>query len=104
LLWQENGCCDKRSSSGEWLTAVCALWKKYETSTMAVRLRHSAVWNMAEVTLTVHHLNTAFWKQWMQTQGNSLRFWNKKCIKWVKKLFHREICDFLGRKFSCAGM
>jgi hypothetical protein len=56
-------CCDKRPSSGEWLTAVSALWKEYDTSTTAMRLRHAAVWNVAEVTLTVHHLNTAFWEQ-----------------------------------------
>jgi hypothetical protein len=24
---------------------------------------------------------------WMETQGSSLRFWNRKCIKWAKKLF-----------------
>jgi hypothetical protein len=40
----------------------------------------------------------------METWGNSLRFWNRKCIKRVKKLFRRGICYFLGGKFSYAGM
>jgi hypothetical protein len=65
-FWPPNtvfGCRDKRLSSGEWLTAVSASWKKYDTSATAVRLRHSAVWNMEEVTLTARHLNAAFWKQ-----------------------------------------
>jgi hypothetical protein len=97
-------CRDKRSSGGEWLTAVSASWKKYDPSAMAVRLRHSAVWNVAEVTLAVGHLNAVFWNQRMETRGNSLRFWNRKCIKRAKKLFCHEICYFLGRKFSYAGM
>jgi hypothetical protein len=62
-LIQFFGCRDKRSSSGEWLTAVSALGKKYETSVTAVRSRHSAVWYVAEMTLTARHLNAAFWKQ-----------------------------------------
>jgi hypothetical protein len=40
----------------------------------------------------------------METQGNSLRFWNRKCIKWVKKLFCHQICYFLEGKFPYAGM
>jgi hypothetical protein len=40
----------------------------------------------------------------METLGNSLRFWNRKCIKRVKKLFHHEICYFLGGKFFYAGI
>jgi hypothetical protein len=55
LSWQE--------SSGERLTVVSASWNKYDTYMTAMRLRHSAVWNMAEVTLTARHLNAAFWKQ-----------------------------------------
>jgi hypothetical protein len=105
------GCCDKRPSSGEWLIADSASLKKYDTPATAMRLRHSAVWNVAEMTLkinlyelTAHHLNAAFWKQRMETQGNSLRFWNTKCIKQVKELFRSEICYFLGGKISYAGM
>jgi hypothetical protein len=40
----------------------------------------------------------------METWGNSLRFWNRKFIKWAKKLFRHQICYFLGGKFSYAGM
>jgi hypothetical protein len=40
----------------------------------------------------------------METWGSSLKFWNRKFIKWVKKMFCRQICYFLGRKFSYAGM
>jgi hypothetical protein len=39
----------------------------------------------------------------METWGNSLRFWNRKCIKRVKWWFRREICYFVGGKFSYAG-
>jgi hypothetical protein len=95
-------CRDKRPSSGEWLTAVSASLKKYDTSMTAVRLHHSDVWNVVEVTLPFECC--IFETERMETWGNSLRFWNRKCIKWVKKLFCQEICYFLGRKFSCAGM
>jgi hypothetical protein len=37
------GCCGKRPSSGGDSSAVSALWKKYDTSAMAMGLRHSAV-------------------------------------------------------------
>jgi hypothetical protein len=63
------GCCDKKPSSVEWLTAVSASWKKYNTPAMAVRLRYTALWNVAEMTLKINpyeltacHLNTTFWK------------------------------------------
>jgi hypothetical protein len=68
-----------------------------------MRLRHSAVWNMAEVTLTTPFEHWVFETERMETQGNSLQFWNRKHIKRVKKLFRREIC-YLGRKFSYVGM
>jgi hypothetical protein len=101
--------CHERLSSGDWLTAVSALRKKYDTPASAVRLRHSAVWNMAEMTLRINLYelimpfeHCVLETEWMETQGNSLRFWNRKCIKWVKKLFHCQICYFLGRKFPDA--
>jgi hypothetical protein len=53
---------DKRPSSEECLTAVSASWKKYDNPTTAMRLHHSAVRNIVEMTLT-SHLNAVFWKQ-----------------------------------------
>jgi hypothetical protein len=63
------GCHDKRPSSGEWLTTVSASWNKYDTPASDVSLRHSAVWNVVEMTLkinlyelTARRLNAVFWK------------------------------------------
>jgi hypothetical protein len=93
------------------LTTVCALRKKYDTPASAVRLHHSTLWNMGEMTLEINLCEvTAPFEcciletEWMETWGNSLRFRNRKCIKCVKKFFHHQICYFLGRKFSYAGM
>jgi hypothetical protein len=97
-------------SSGEWLTAVSASQKKYDSPTSAMRLRHSDVWNLTEMTLEInlYELTTPYEccileTEWMETQGNSLRFWNRKCINWEKQLFCRQICYFLGREFPYAG-
>jgi hypothetical protein len=46
--------CSERLSSGNWLPEVSALQKKYNTPTVAVRLCHSAVWNVAEMTLEIN--------------------------------------------------
>jgi hypothetical protein len=93
------------------LTAVSVLQNKYDTPPLAMKLRHSAVWNEAEMTLEInlYELTAPFEHcvletEQMETQGNSFRFWNRKCIKWVKKLFHCQMCYFLGGKFSYAGM
>jgi hypothetical protein len=40
----------------------------------------------------------------METWGSSLRVWNRKYIKWAKKLFRCHICYFLGGKCPYAGM
>jgi hypothetical protein len=87
------------------------LRKKYDTTVSAMRLHHSAAWNLAEMTLEInlYELNMPFQccvleTEQMATQGNSLTFWNRKCIKWVKKLFRCQICYFLGGKFPSAGM
>jgi hypothetical protein len=95
----------------DWLTAACALWKKYNVALLAMRLRHSAVWNVAEMTLEInlYKLTTPFElcvleMEQVETRGNSLRFWNRKCIKWVKRLFRSQICYFLSRKFPYAGV
>jgi hypothetical protein len=44
------------------LTAVSASWKKYDTPKSAVRLRHSAMWNVSEMTLqsNLYELTTLF--------------------------------------------
>jgi hypothetical protein len=39
----------------------------------------------------------------METQGNCFRFCNRKCIKWVKKVFHCQSCYLLGSKFYLCG-
>jgi hypothetical protein len=103
--------CHERPSSGDWLTAVSASRKKYDTPTSAVRSHHSAVWNVAEITLeinlyelTVPSECCASETESMETRRNSLRFWNRKCNKWVKKLFYSQICYFLGGKFPYAGL
>jgi hypothetical protein len=103
--------CHERLSSGYWLTEVSALQKKYDMPMATMRLCHSAVQNVAEMTLEINlcQLTTPFEHcvlemEQMETQGNSLRFWNRKCIKWVKKLFHPQICNFFGGKFSYTGM
>jgi hypothetical protein len=100
LSWQ-------RLSSGEWPTTISASWKKYKPPS-AVRLCHSAVSNLAEMTLKInlHELTMPFEfcvleTEWMETRGNSLRFWCRKCTKWAKKLFCHQIFYFLGGKFSC---
>jgi hypothetical protein len=94
----------------DWLTAVSASRKKYGTLTSAVRLRDSGMWNVAEMSLesNLYELTAPFEcsileTEPIETRGNSLRFWNRKCIKWVKKLLRRKICYFLGRKFPYAG-
>jgi hypothetical protein len=103
--------CRERLSSGDRLTAVSVSQKKYDTPASAVRFCHSTVWNVGELTLEInlYELTTPFEccvleTERMETWGNSLRFWNRKSIKWVKKLFCHEICYFLGRKFSYAGI
>jgi hypothetical protein len=62
-LIQFFGCREKRPSNEESLTAVSASWNKYDNPATAVRLRHSAVGNVTEMTLTAHHLHAVFWKQ-----------------------------------------
>jgi hypothetical protein len=70
LSWQ-------RVSSGEWLTAVSASRKKYDTPTLAVWLRHSAVWNWAKMTLEIKlcELTAPFEHCFVnETNGNSGKF------------------------------
>jgi hypothetical protein len=99
------GCCNKTPKSGEWLTAVSVSWKKYNNPVTAVRLCHSAVYNVVEMTLTRAPFECCILlTEWMETWENSLRFWNRKCINWVKILLRREICYFLSGKSSYAGM
>jgi hypothetical protein len=85
---------------GDWLGAVSASQKKYDTPMSAIRLYHSAVWNVAEMTLEInlYELIVPFEHciletEWMENQRNCWRFWNKKCIIWVKELLllRREI-------------
>jgi hypothetical protein len=100
------GCRDRDQAVGsDWLQSL-----HYGRST-TVRLRHSAVWNMAEMTLEINlYEQTAPFErcvmetEQLETQGNSLRFWNRKYIKWAKKLFCLQICCFLGGKFPYVGM
>jgi hypothetical protein len=87
LSWQ-------RPSSGKWLAAVFALRKKYDIPASAVRLCNSAVWNVAEMTLEINLYEQTMpfeccvlETEQMKTQKNYLGFWNRKCIKWVKKSF-----------------
>jgi hypothetical protein len=54
-------------------------------ATLAVRVCHSAVWNMAEMTLEInlYELSTQFERciletEWMGARVYSLRFWNKR--------------------------
>jgi hypothetical protein len=77
----------------------------------AMRMRHSAAWNVVEMTLEInlYELTMPFEHcilemEQKETLMNSLRFWNRKCIMWVQKLLHRQICYILGRKFPYAGM
>jgi hypothetical protein len=58
-----------------------------------VRLCHFTVWNMGEMTLEInfYELTAPFEccvleTERMETWGNSLRFWHRKCIKRVKKI------------------
>jgi hypothetical protein len=83
------GCCD-RPSNGDWLQS-CASQKKYDTPALGVRLCHSTVWNMGELTLEInlYELTAPFEccileMERMESWENSLRFWNRKCSKWVK--------------------
>jgi hypothetical protein len=46
--------CHERPSRGDWLTAVSALQKKYDTPALAMRLRHLAVWNVVEMTSEIN--------------------------------------------------
>jgi hypothetical protein len=105
--------CRERPSSGEWLQSVHC--RRNTTppppQTSAVRLCHSTVWNTGEMTLEINLYELTVLcecyvleMERMETWGNSWRFWNRKCIKWVKKLFHHQICYFLGGKFSYARM
>jgi hypothetical protein len=57
--------------------------------------------NLCELTVSFEHciLET----ERMETEGNCLRFSYRKCTKWVKKLFRRQICYFLVGKFSNVG-
>jgi hypothetical protein len=101
--------CHERPCSGDWLQSVhhgrnmtpphrpwgctiplCETWGKWP-------------WRLTSMNWP-RHLNAAFWKQQMETCGNSLRFWNRKYSKWIKKLFRHQICYFLGGKFSYVGM
>jgi hypothetical protein len=78
---------------------------------LAVRLHHSTVWNVGKMTLEInlYELTAPFEcrvleMERMETWGNYLRFWNRKYIKWVKKLFRCQIYYMLGGKFSYAGL
>jgi hypothetical protein len=110
--WIQFFSCRESPSSVDCQTVVSASRNKYDTPVLAVRLCHPAVWNMADMTLEInlYELTAPFEccvleTERMETRGNSLRFWNKKCIKWVKKkLFHHQICYFLRRKFCYVGM
>jgi hypothetical protein len=103
------GCCDRdQVVENDWLQSLhcggnvtppcrpwgcvillCETWQKWP-------------WRLTYMTWLCH-LNAAFWKQCMETQENFLRFWYRKCIKWVKKLFCHQICYFVGRKFNMRG-
>jgi hypothetical protein len=39
----------------------------------------------------------------METQGNCLRFWYRKCIKWVKELFRHQLLLLLRREIFLWG-
>jgi hypothetical protein len=78
LSWQ-------RPSGGEWLTAVFAVQKKYDTPALAVRLCHSAVWNLVEmsVEINLHELTEPFERcvletERMETLGNSFKILKQK--------------------------
>jgi hypothetical protein len=99
----------ERPSSGG-LTTVCASRKKYDTPHRpwgcVIPLCETWRNDLGDYPLWTDHAI------WMLHFGNGmngnvgkfLRFWNRKCIKWVKKLFHCQICYFLGGKFSYVGM
>jgi hypothetical protein len=101
--------CRDRLSSGNWLTAVSASWKKYDTSVLAVRLRHSSVRNAMKMTLDsiLYELTVLFERciletERMETWGNSLRFWNRKCIEMGKKIVSSSILLLLRQEiFLC---
>jgi hypothetical protein len=76
---------------------------------LAVRLRHFTMWNVAEMTLAInlYELTAPFENciletEQMETRGNSLRFWNRKYIKWVEKCFVDNLL-FVRREISLCG-
>jgi hypothetical protein len=85
--------CRERPSSGDWPQSVhCG---RNTTPPRQLRLRHSTVWNMGKMTLEInlYELTAPFEccvleTIRMETWRNSLWFWNRKCIKWVKNCFN----------------
>jgi hypothetical protein len=86
---QFSGCRD-RPSSGDSLqslhcrkntTCPCQLWG---CVILLCEMWQKWPWRLTYMNWPCH-LNAAFWKrnEWKRG-GNSLRFWNRKCIKWVK--------------------
>jgi hypothetical protein len=104
--------CREGSSGGDWLT----YWlQSLHCGRRTARLRqpwgcHFAVWNIAEMTLEInlYEVTTPFERcvletVLMETQGNSSRFWSRKCIKWVKKIVSSWNLLLLRREISLCG-
>jgi hypothetical protein len=95
--WQRPSSGDRRTDwLTDWLTAVSASWEKYNTPHHEVA---SFCWvKPVEMTLEINicELTTPFEccmleTEQMETRGSCLRFWYRKCITWVKKLFSSNL-------------
>jgi hypothetical protein len=65
-------------------------------------------WGEMTVQINLYELTAPFEccileMEWMETWGNSLRFWNRKCIKWIKKLFFLSNLLLLRREIFLRG-
>jgi hypothetical protein len=85
-------CCDRaRVVGSDWLQSL--YHRRKTTLPRQLWGCHPAVWNLVEMTLEInlYELTAPFQccvleTERMQTRGNSSRFWNRKCIKWAKKI------------------
>jgi hypothetical protein len=98
-----------REVGTDWLHSLC-IAEEIRHPRAAVRLRHSAVWYVAKMTLEINlcELTAPFERcvleaERMETRGNSLRFWNGECIKWVKNIVSSSNLLLLRREISLCG-